>query len=85
MVEAHKCTAADITTMDDAPIVDPTCAAGTNGSATTRQNTLYYTSQPTTAANLADMTADLHNAFYGKVASNPSSPVSCRSETFQRA
>jgi hypothetical protein len=50
MVEAHKCTTPDLTTADGAPIVDPTCSAGTNGSAVTADNTLYYTSQPTTAA-----------------------------------
>ncbi len=56
MVEAHKITTPDITSSDGRPIVD-TSAAG--GSAT-----LYYSS-------LADMTADLHNSFYGKAASNP--------------
>ena len=38
MVEAHKCTTPDMTTTDGAPIVDSTCAAGSNGSATTGQN-----------------------------------------------
>ena len=69
-----------------APIVDPTCAAGTNGSAVTAQNTLYYTSQPTTAANLADMTTDLHNSFYGKASSNSGfSGVAPVGDAFQRA
>jgi len=86
MVEAHTCTTPDLTTTDGAPIVDLTCAAGSNGSATTGQNTLYYTSQPTTAANLADMTTDLHNAFYGKVASNLNfSGVVPVGDAFQRA
>jgi hypothetical protein len=86
MVEAHKCTAADVTTTDGAPIVDPTCAAGANGSATTGQNDLYYTSEPTTVANLADMTTDLHNSFYGKVASNPGlAGVAPVGDAFQRA
>jgi len=85
-VEAHKCTTPDATTTDGAPIVDPTCAAGSNGSATTGQNTLYYTSDPITAANLADMTTDLHNAFYGKVASNPGfAGVAPVGDAFQRA
>ncbi len=86
MVEAHECTTPDVTTTDGAPIVDPTCAAGSNGSATTGQNDLYYTSEPTTAANLADMTTDLHNAFYGKVASNPNfAGVAAVGDAFQRA
>jgi hypothetical protein len=63
MVEAHKCTAADQTTLDGAPIVDPTCDAGSNGSTVTGMNTLYYTSKTTTAANLADMTTDMGTAF----------------------
>ena len=86
MVEAHKCTAPDPTTTDGAPIVDPTCAAGTNGSATTGQNTLYYTSQSTTAANLAAMATDLHNSFYGKAASNSNfAGVAPVGDAFQRA
>lgn len=86
MVEAHKCTTPDATTTDGAPIVDPTCSAGTNGSATTGQNDLWYTSQPTTAANLADMTADLHKSFYDKVASNPAfAGVAPVGDAFQRA
>ncbi len=63
MVEAHKCTAADQTTLNGAPKVDPTCDAGSNGSSTTGINTLYYTSKTTTSANLADMTADMSTIF----------------------
>jgi len=86
MVEPHKCTRPDVTTVDGPPIVDPTCAAGSNGSATTGQNTLYYTSRSTTAANLADMTTDLHNAFYGKATSNPAfAGVAPVGDAFQRA
>jgi len=86
MVEAHKCTTPDLTTTDGAPIVDATCSAGANGSTITGQNDLWYTSEPTTAANLADMTADLHNAFYNKVASNPKfAGVAPVGDAFQRA
>ena len=86
MVEAHKCTTPDLATADGAPIVDPTCSAGTNGSAVTGYNTLYYTSKPTTAANLADMTTDLHNSFYGKAASNSNfTGVAAVGDAFQRA
>jgi hypothetical protein len=49
MVEAHKCTIADKNTLNGAPIVDSTCSSGANGSATTGQNTLYYTAKSTTA------------------------------------
>ncbi len=56
MVEAHKITTPDLTTPDGRPKVD-TSSAGGNA-------TLYYD-------NLAGMTTDLHNAFYGKAASNP--------------
>jgi hypothetical protein len=63
MVEAHKCTAADQSTLNGAPKVDPTCDAGSNGSTVTGQNNLFYTSKATTAANLADMTTDMHNIF----------------------
>jgi len=70
MVAAHKCTTPDITTTNGAPIVDPGCSSGSNGSATTGQNTIYYTANASTAANLRDMTTDMHNVFYGRVASN---------------
>jgi hypothetical protein len=70
MVEAHKCTIPDVTTTNGAPKVDPTCSSGANGSATTGQNTVYYTSKPSTAANLKDMTTDMHNVFYGLASSN---------------
>ena len=63
MVEPHKCTMADQSTLNGAPIVDPTCDAGGNGSAATGQNTLFYTSKATTAANLSDMTTDMHTIF----------------------
>lgn len=63
MVEAHKCTAADQTKLNGAPKVDPSCDAGGNGSTTTGMNNLFYTSKTTTTANLADMTADMHNTF----------------------
>src|SRR5262249_10411786 len=66
MVEAHKCTMPDVTTTNGAPIIDPGCSSGTNGSATTGQNTIYYTSKASTAANLRDMTTDLHDIFYGR-------------------
>jgi hypothetical protein len=86
MVEAHKCTTPDVTTTDGAPIVDPTCAAGSNGNPVTGQNTLYYTTKPTTPANLADMTTDLHNAFYGKATSNSNfAGVAPVGDAFQRA
>lgn len=66
MVEAHKCTDADQSTLDGSPIFDPACGVtsatsvpdGTGG-----QNFLYYTSKATTALNLADMTTDMHNIF----------------------
>jgi hypothetical protein len=63
MVEEHKCTVADQSTLDGSPKVDATCSAGTNGSALTGMNTRYYTSKPTTTANLADMTADMQSIF----------------------
>ena len=86
MVEAHKCTTPDLTTTDGAPIVDPTCSAGANGNPATGQNDLWYTSKPTTQANLADMTTDLHNAFYNKVATNPNfAGVAPVGDAFQRA
>jgi len=56
MVEAHKITTPDITSADGRPIVD-TSSAGGNA-------TLYYNT-------LAEMTADLHNAFYNRAATNP--------------
>lgn len=63
MVEAHKCVDDDKSTMNGAPMVDPTCGNGSNGSATTGMNNLYYTAKATTQQNLADMTADLYSAF----------------------
>ncbi len=71
MVEAHKITTPDLTSADGRPIVD-TGSAGGNA-------TLYY-------ANLAGMTADLHNSFYGKAASNPGfAGVVPVGDAFQRA
>jgi hypothetical protein len=63
MVEAHKCTAADQSTLNGSPKVDPTCDAGSNGSTVTGLNNLFYTTKTTTVANLADMTTDMHNIF----------------------
>lgn len=56
MVEAHKITTPDLNSPDGRPIVD-TSSAGGNA-------TLYYNT-------LAEMTADLHNAFYNRAATNP--------------
>lgn len=61
MVEAHKCTAADQSTLDGSPKVDPACDGATNGIG--GENFLYYTSKATTALNLADMTTDMNNIF----------------------
>ena len=63
MVEAHKCTQADQSTLDGSPKLDATCDTGANGSTATGMNTLYYTSKTTTSANLADMTTDMFNIF----------------------
>ncbi|NBW44702.1 MAG: hypothetical protein EBR45_03905 [Betaproteobacteria bacterium] len=74
MVEAHKCTIANKNSLDGAPIVDPTCSAtcsaGSNGSAITGLNNLYYTSKATTPENLKDMAADMSAVFYGLAESN---------------
>jgi hypothetical protein len=71
MVEAHKITTPDLTTSDGRPIVD-TSAAGADA-------TLYY-------GALADMTADLHTAFYAKAAANPGfAGVVPVGDAFQRA
>ena len=61
MVEAHKCTTADQSTLDGSPKVDPTCDAGSNGSAATGMNNLFYTAKASTAQNLADMTTDMQS------------------------
>lgn len=58
MVYAHKVTTPDTTSPTGSPIVDT--SGGPNGT----EATLYY---PTLAA----MTADLHAAFFAKLASNP--------------
>ncbi len=71
MVEAHRITTPDLTTADGRPIVDTSSAGGAA--------TLYYT-------NLAGMTTDLHNSFYGKAASNPNfAGVVPVGDAFQRA
>ena len=71
MVEAHKITTADKTTADGRPIVDTSSAGGAA--------TLYYTT-------LAGMSTDLHNAFYGKAASNAGfAGVVPVGDAFQRA
>ncbi|TAG28716.1 MAG: hypothetical protein EAZ37_00790, partial [Burkholderiales bacterium] len=62
MVERHKCTVADYTSTDGRPLVDPTCAAGANGSITTGENNLFYTTQLTTALNLNDITTDMNSS-----------------------
>jgi hypothetical protein len=86
MVAAHKCTTPDITTTNGAPIIDPTCADGSNGSNTTGQNTIYYTSNVSAAANLRDMTTDMHNVFYGRASSNKNlAGVVPVGDAFQRA
>lgn len=58
MVYAHKVTTADTTSPTGSPIVD------TSNDPNGEQATLYY-------ASLADMTDDLHAAFFAKLASNP--------------
>ena len=85
MVEAHKCTLADITSVNGAPIFDAACSAGTNGTAATGQNFLYYTSNTSTAANLRDMTTDMHNIFYGSVSDRRIAGVVPVGDAFQRA
>jgi len=70
MVEAHKCTIANKNSLDGAPIVDPTCSAGSNGGAITGLNNLYDTSKATTPENLKDMAADMSAVFYGLAESN---------------
>jgi hypothetical protein len=86
MVEAHKCTTPDLTTTNGAPIVDPTCAAGSNGSTVTGQNTIYYTAKASTALNLKDMTTDMHNVFYGLLTTNTGlTDVVAVGDAFQRA
>ena len=66
MVEAHKCTQADQSTLDGSPKVDATCDAGANGSTTglnAGMNNLFYISKANTALNLADMTTDMQSIF----------------------
>ncbi len=71
MVAPHKCTTPDLTTTDGAPMVDPTCSNGSNGSATTGMNTIYYTSLGNDAANLGAMNTDLKKSFQSLVTKNP--------------
>jgi len=82
MVEAHKITTPNKTTANGAPIVDTTGTGGASGTAAT----LYYTAKPTTAANLSDMTKDMHDAFYNLAAGNPGfTGVIPVGDAFQRA
>ncbi len=60
MVEPHKCTRADFTSLDGAPILDPTCSGNTNG--TGGENNVFYTAQSTTALNLNDITTDMNSS-----------------------
>jgi hypothetical protein len=60
MVEAHKCTRADFTSLDGAPILDPTCSGNTNG--TGGENNVFYTAQSNTALNLNDITNDMNSS-----------------------
>jgi hypothetical protein len=70
MVEAHKCTVADYTSNDGAPLPDPTCAAGANGSTTTGNSNVFYTAQATTAQNLNDITNDMNSSLSSLVTGN---------------
>jgi hypothetical protein len=86
MVEAHTCTKSDKTSSDGAPVPDLTCVDGKNGSSTTGQSTIYYTSETSTAANLRDITTALHDAFYGRLAANRNlKAVAPVGDAFQRA
>ena len=85
MVEPHKCTAVDVTTLDGAPKVDPTCSSGSNGNAATGQNTVYYTSKTQTPDNLRDMTYDMRDAFKAVAAANSKiTKIAPVGEAFQR-
>ena len=84
MVEAHKCTVADYTSNDGAPLVDPTCAGNTNG--VNGDNTVFYTAQPTTALNLNDITTDMNSALSSLVTGNSQfSGVIPSGNAFQKA
>ena len=84
MVEAHKCTVADYTSIDGAPLVDPTCAANTNG--TGGSNNVFYTAQPTTALNLNDITTDMNSSLSSLVTGNSQfSGVIPTGNAFQKA
>ena len=92
MVEPHKCVDDDKSTMVGAPIVDPTCSNGTNGSKLTGMNNLYYTAKASTSENLADMTNDLFAATASAAANSKKSTGESRftgvvpvGNAFQRA
>ncbi len=70
MVEAHKCNVPDYTSNDGAPLVDPTCSAGANGSTGTGLNNVFYTAKGTTALNLNDITTDMNSAMASLVTGN---------------
>ncbi len=84
MVEPHKCTVADYTSNDGAPLVDPTCAGDTNGSG--GNNNVFYTAQPTTALNLNDITNDMNSSLSSLVTGNSQfSGVIPTGNAFQKA
>jgi hypothetical protein len=84
MVEPHKCTVADYTSNDGAPLVDPTCSGGTNGS--NGDNNVFYTAQPTTALNLNDITTDMNSSLGSLLAgSNQLAGVVPTGNAFQKA
>lgn len=84
MVEPHKCTVADYTSVDGAPLVDPTCAGNTNGS--NGDNNVFYTAQPTTASNLNDITTDMNAALSSLLTgSNQLAGVIPTGNAFQKA
>jgi hypothetical protein len=84
MVEPHKCTKADFTSLDGAPILDPTCSANTNG--TNGENNVFYTAQGTTALNLNDITNDMNSSLSSLIsASTLFSGVIPTGNAFQKA
>jgi hypothetical protein len=86
MVEPHKCTMADRSTLDGAPRIDPTCMNGANGDPATGQSNLFYTGKATTADNLRDMTNDLRRVFEDTAAANKGLTGIARvGDAFQRA
>ena len=50
-----------------------------------RKRCVYYTRNTSTAANLRDMTTDLHNIFYGSVTDKAFTGVLPVGDAFQRA